>query len=510
MAAVDVLTAQALARPDKPALVLGEQVLSYRELNRLANRSAAAAAGLGLGAGDRAAGMSYNSLEGFTWGAGLRKLGVVGVPINFRLRGGEIAYVIADSGAKVVVAGPEFVEAVEAARSEVPEGVVLVARGASPPPGWLSYEELIAAAPDQEPAEVLDAGALGRTMIYTSGTTGAPKGAYRPGGAPELAAQAIEAFELTPEDVHLMAGPGYHSAVGFFAAIHLALGGSVVVMPRFEAEEALRLFERHRVTTAYMPPILLARLVALPEPVRRRYDTSSLRALIAGAAPFPYELKKKVVAAFGEVLWEFYGATETGINTVLRPVDQLRKPGSCGVLLPGQDALLLDEEGMPVPEGRPGILWVRNSGLAEYFNKPEATSRALRDGYFSVGDVAYRDQEGYYFICDRMVDMIISGGVNIYPAEVEAALHRHPAVRDAAVIGVPDDDWGESVKAVVALQPGASLTEAELLEWCRTAMADYRRPRSIDFVEELPRDAAGKLLKRTLRESYWAGAGRAI
>ena len=510
MSAVDILTAQALARPDKPALVLGDQVLIYAELNRLANRSAAAAAALGLRSGDRAAQMGYNSLEGFAWSAGLRKLGAVGVPINFRLRGGEIAYVIADSGAKLVLAGPEFVEAVDEARSAAPEGVVYVARGVPPPTGWVSYEESIAAAGEEEPAELDDAGDLGKTMIYTSGTTGNPKGVYRPGGAPELALQGIMAFELTPEDVHLMAGPGYHSAVGYFAALHLALGSTVVVMPHFEAEEALRLIERHRVTTAYMPPILFARLVALPEAVRRRYNTSSLRALIAGAAPFPFELKKKVIAAFGEVLWEFYGATETGINTVLRPEDQLRKPGSCGALLPGHEALLLDEEGMPVPEGQPGVFWVRNSGLAEYYNRPEATARALHDGYFSVGDVAYRDAEGYYFICDRMIDMIISGGVNIYPAEVEAALYRHPAIRDAAVIGVPDDTWGESVKAVVALQPGASLSEAELLEWCRTAMADYRRPRSIDFVDELPRDAAGKLLKRKLREPYWAEAGRRI
>ena len=210
------------------------------------------------------------------------------------------------------------------------------------------------------------------------------------------------------------------------------------------------------------------------------------------------------------MLWEFYGATETGVNIVLRPEDQLRKPGSCGTVVPGQEIRLVDGAGEDVPDGVPGELMVRNSWLAEYYQRPDATGKSLHDGFFSVGDVAYRDAEGYYYICDRRIDMIISGGVNIYPAEVEGVLHAHPAVLDAAVIGVPDEQWGESVKAVVRLRPESTASEEELIAFCADHLASYKKPRSIDFAETLPRDAAGKLLKREIREPYWAAAGRSI
>jgi acyl-CoA synthetase (AMP-forming)/AMP-acid ligase II len=210
------------------------------------------------------------------------------------------------------------------------------------------------------------------------------------------------------------------------------------------------------------------------------------------------------------VLWEFYGATETGINTVLRPEDQLRKPGSCGVAVPGQEIKLVDVDGDEVATGEAGEFMVRNEVLAEYYNKPEATSKNLHDGFFSVGDIAYRDEDGYFYICDRRVDMIISGGVNIYPAEIEAVLLSHPSVQDAAVIGVPDEQWGESVKAVVQLRDRAVVDEAEVVAFCAERLAGYKKPRSVDFVEELPRDAAGKLLKRKIREPYWTQAGRRV
>jgi len=195
---------------------------------------------------------------------------------------------------------------------------------------------------------------------------------------------------------------------------------------------------------------------------------------------------------------------------VLRPEDQLRKPGSCGTAVPGQEILLLSDDGTEAATGEPGELMVRSSWVAEYYNRPDATTRSLRDGFFSVGDVAYRDAEGYFYICDRRIDMVISGGVNIYPAEVEAVLHAHPAVMDAAVIGIPDEEWGESVKAVVQLRPSARVTSDELIAFCGERLAGYKKPRSVDFVHELPRDAAGKLLKRNLREAYWAGAGRKL
>jgi acyl-CoA synthetase (AMP-forming)/AMP-acid ligase II len=507
----DLLRVHAAVQPDRTALIQGERTLSWAKRDERANRAANALGGLGVGPGDRVAVMAFNSIAGFEVSGGLGKLEAIGVPINFRLRGAELAYILNDSGARVVCAGPEFVEHLEAARPEVRGDLTFAAlAGAPAPEGWLAFEELLAAASVEQP-EVEAVDGLGATMIYTSGTTGHPKGAYRPHGVPlQHVMQTVRMFDLRSDDVHLMAGPGYHSAVAFFSALTTACGGTIVIMPRFDAEEALALIARHRVTTTFMAPTLLHRIMDLPEAVRGRHDVSSLRALVLGAAPCPFSLKRSATEYFGEVIYEFYGATETGINLLLRPEDQLRKPGSAGLPPEGQEILLLDDAGNPVPDGVPGELWARSDWLATYYNRPDATARSMRDGYFSVGDIAYRDAEGYYFICDRKIDMIISGGVNVYPAEVEACLHAHPDVADVAVIGVPDDSWGEAVKAVVALRPGSAAGEQELVDWCRGRIADYKRPRSVDFVGELPRDMAGKLLKRQIREPYWAGTGRQI
>jgi acyl-CoA synthetase (AMP-forming)/AMP-acid ligase II len=504
----DYLARHATANPSKVALISGDRSINFETLNHRADKAANAFQRLGCAAGDRAAVMSFNSLEGFEISNGLRKAGLVGVPVNYRLRGSEIAYVLNDSGAKVVVAGPELVDFVDASRPEVAGGPRFVALGERTPDGWLAYEELMTESPDR-PSAGSEAGALGASMIYTSGTTGHPKGAWRPNGVNiENVLQVISIFELSATDVHLMCGPGYHSAVAFFSALHQVLGATIVLQPKFEADSALDLIERHQVTTTFMAPTLLQRLVDAQ--VRQPRDVASLRALILGAAPCPYALKVRAEAAFGQVVWEFYGATETGINTVLRPEDQLRKPGSCGTAVPGQEIRLVGTDGLEVGEGEPGELMVRNTWLAEYYNRPEATGKSMHEGFFSVGDIAYRDGEGYFFICDRQVDMVISGGVNIYPAEVEAVLHAHPDVIDAAVIGVPDEQWGESVKAVVQLRPGSTTTAEELIAFTTDRLAGYKKPRSVDFVEELPRDAAGKLLKRKIREPYWAGSGRRI
>jgi len=508
VAEFDFLASHAELTPTKLAVVLGEQTLDFATLNRRANRAAGVFKSLGCEAGDRVAYMSFNSVAGFEIANGVRRSGTVVVPVNYRLRGPEIAYLLNDSGAKVVVAGPDHVDAVAAAQPEVAGDRRFIAIGDRAPVGWLSYRALMEASNDAPPLDPLSDGLLA-SMIYTSGTTGHPKGAWRPNGVNVAnVLQVISIFELGQSDVHLMCGPGYHSAVAFFSTLHQLLGATVVVQPKFAADDALDLIERHRVTTTFMAPTLLQRLVDAQR--ARPRDVSSLRALILGAAPCPYELKVRAEAVFGKVLWEFYGATETGINTVLRPEDQLRKPGSCGTAVPGQEIRLAGPDGADVPDGEPGEFMVRNSWLAEYYNRPDATGKSLHDGFFSVGDVAYRDAEGYYYICDRRIDMIISGGVNIYPAEVEAVLHAHPAVMDAAVIGVPDQQWGESVKAVVQLRAGASTTEEELIAFCDQRLAGYKKPRSIDFVDELPRDAAGKLLKRTIREPYWASTGRRI
>ena len=507
MADIDFLSVHAADKPTKTALVCGHDEVDFATLSTRANRAGHAFLGLGCQEEDRVAVMSFNSIAGFEITNGLRRAKLVAVPVNYRLRGHEVAYLLNDSGAKVVCADADHVAVVDAARAEVEGERAYVAIGVAPPAGWLAYERLTSN--HGASSDLVGAGALGASMIYTSGTTGHPKGAWRPHGVNiENILQVISIFELSTDDVHLMCGPGYHSAVAFFSALHQVLGATVVIQPRFEAGPALDLVERLGVTTAFMAPTLLQRLVDAQE--ARPRDTSSLRAVILGAAPCPASLKARAEAAFGQVLWEFYGATETGINTVLRPEDQLRKPGSCGTAVPGQEIRLVTAEGEEAPVGEPGEFMVRNTWLAEYYRRPDATSRSLHDGFFSVGDVAYRDAEGYYYICDRQVDMIISGGVNIYPAEIEAILDAHPAVLDAAVIGVPDDEWGESVKAVVQLRPGAQATAAELMDFCAQRLAGFKKPRSVDFTDDLPRDAAGKLLKRKVREPYWAGAGRRV
>lgn len=508
MADIDFLARHAAASPRRVALVAGDRTIDFETLNRRANRAANVFRDLGCTEQDRVAVMSFNSVEGFEISNGLRKVGLVGVPVNYRLRGSEIAYVLNDSGSSVVIVGPEHVGDVDAARDEVQGDPRFVALGAQTPAGWLAYEQLMAGASDEQPADS-EAGAIGASMIYTSGTTGNPKGAWRPHGVNvENILQVISIFELSDSDIHLMCGPGYHSAVSLFTALHQLLGATVVVQRKFDADDALDLVAKHRVTTSFMAPTLLQRLVDAQE--RRPRDVSSLRALFLGAAPCPHSLKERAEAAFGQVLWEFYGATETGINTVLRPEDQLRKPGSCGTVVPGQEIRLVGPDGAEVGDGEPGEFMVRNSWLAEYYQRPDATRGSLHDGFFSVGDIAFRDADGYYYICDRQVDMVISGGMNIYPAEVEAALHAHPAVLDVAVIGVPDDEWGESVKAVVQLRHGSGATADELIAFAAERIAGYKKPKSVDFVEDLPRDAAGKLLKRRIREPYWAASGRRI
>jgi fatty-acyl-CoA synthase/long-chain acyl-CoA synthetase len=502
------LDIHARMRPNKPALICEDRSLTFAAFNARARRVANALSKLGVQAGDRVGVMAHNSIELLEVAGGLSKLSAIGVLLNYRLREQEIAYILNDSQAKVAIAGPGLVRIVELARPSVDHETAFIAIGDDDETGWLRYETLLA---DSSPEIPESEGGLGSSMSYTSGTTGKPKGAYRPRGVdPMHILRLVQIFGLSETDVHLLAGPYYHSAPNFFTAAHLLLGSTIVIQPKYDPVDALRLIERYHITTTFMAPTLLQRLCDVPKDEFARYDVSSLHSIILGGAPCPYALKVRAIERFGETVWEFYGATETGFVTILKPEDQLRKPGSCGTVGPGQEILLLDAEGNEVPENVPGEMWARNDFLAEYYNNPEATASNTRDGFFSVGDIAYRDAEGYYFICDRKIDMVISGGVNIYPAEIEAVLSAHPAIADVAVIGVPDEKWGESVKAVVELLPGASATSQELIEFCSARLADYKRPRSVDFVEQLPRNPAGKLLKTRIREPYWKGADRRI
>jgi acyl-CoA synthetase (AMP-forming)/AMP-acid ligase II len=494
--------------PHKIALICAGRSLTYHELNACAKRVAHALLSLGVQPGDRVAVMAYNSLETLVISCGLSKLNAISVLLNYRLREEEVAYILNDCQPRVTIASPQLVPVVERARLQVGHDIAFITLAEEAPANWLCYADLLAHASEDIPDST---GATGASMIYTSGTTGKPKGAYRPQGIPvEYRTPLIQAFELRASDVHLLAGPYYHSAPNAFVSFHLALGATIVIQPKYDPVAALQLINDYKITTTFMAPILLQRLCDVPDNVFSQYDISSLRSIIVGGAVCPYALKLRAIARFGECLWEFYGATETSFVTILRPEDQLRKPDSCGKAAPWQEIRLLDAAGNAVPDGLPGEMYSRVPWLSQYYNQPEATARAMKNGFFSVGDIAYRDAEGYYYICDRKSDMIVSGGVNIYPAEIEATLVAHPAVADVAVIGVPDEQWGEAVKAVVELRPGANASTEELIAFCKARLADYKKPRSVDFVEKLPRNPAGKLLKRAIREPYWKDARRKI
>ena len=501
---MDLVAAHAAAHPHRAALIEGERALTWEQFFRTRNRLAHGLMGLGIGPAQHAAVYAHNALENLIAGSALRALGAVGVPMNHRLTAEEVGYILDNSEATAVFVGDAFLAMAERVRdaARVKHWITL---GAERRPWAVAYADLLArgseAAPPSPPA-------VGGSMIYTAGTTGKPKGALRRVTDAASVIPRITALDCAdPNQVHLVAGPLYHSAPGGFAQYAHMVGGTVVVMPRFDPEDALRHIARHRCTTTFMAPTLLKRIVDVPADVRARYDVSSMRSLVIAAAPCPMRVKEQALAMFGPVLYEFYGSTELGINTVLCPPDVLRKPGSCGRAAPGVEVAILDDDGHPVPSGTPGELFVRRySGVFdEYYRNPAATAQTARGEWMSVGDVAWMDAEGFVYICDRKRDMIISGGVNIYPAEIEDVLHRHPAVDDVAVFGVPDSEWGERVHAAVRLRAGHTVSEHELMDFCRAHLAGYKTPRELSFHEEFPRDTAGKLVKRLLREPYWSG-----
>ena len=479
---------------------------------------------LGVAPGDRVAWMLYNRAEYYDLNYALQKIGCLGVPVGYRLTGPEAAYIVDNSDAKAVVCQDLFAERLASALAEMPKVSPkrFVVVGDQVP-----WQRHLRKGTGLEEAVALGAGerfpaagtALGGSIIYTSGTTGRPKGAFRDPGDPgmrsniaKLMLGIVQAFGYAPPDRHLLTCPLYHSAPPSIALITHILGGTVVLQRKFDPEDTLRLIQDEKITSAFMVPTMLNRILALPEAVLGRYDLSSMQRLIVGAAPFPFPLKRRTVELFpNPCVYEFYGATETGFNTVIGPADQLRKPGSCGTALPTNDIRIVDDEGKDVPAGEIGTLYVKNPILISgYYKNKQATDACIVDGYFTVGDMAKVDQDGFYYIVDRKGDMIISGGVNIYPAEIEAELRRHPAVYDCAVIGVPNDDWGEEVKALVQLQEGAQASGDAIRAFLAQRLADYKLPRSVDFVDELPYNPAGKLLKRELRQKYWEGAGRSI
>jgi long-chain acyl-CoA synthetase len=506
----------AASSPDRPAVIEPDgRVVSYAELAREADRYGRGLRSLGLDTGDSFAALLPNSAAVLALYFAAIETGLYVVPVNWHQQAPEVAYILTDSAARAFVAHERFAAvATEAAglagiKARFSVGTI---------PGFEPLTSLGDDGLDSRP----DRRAHGAPMLYTSGTSGRPKGVRRPltGLDPDVATGAQSTwffgqFGLAPYDdhVHLCGSPLYHTAVLNFAAISLQVGHPVVLMDRWDPEEALALIERHRVTHTHAVPTQFRRMLALPGDVRARYDTSSLRAVIHSAAPCPPELKRRMIDWLGPVIVEYYAATEGG-GTMITSGQWLRKPGSVGLPWAGSVVKVLDRAGHEVAAGQQGLIYMKMGTSDFSYHQDEEKTRAARaGGLFTVGDIGYLDEDGYLFLCDRASDMIISGGVNIYPAEIEAELSGHPAVADVAVFGIPHEDWGEEIKAVVqpaaGVEPGPELTD-ELLAFLAGRLAKFKLPRTIDYVAELPRDPNGKLYKRRLRDPYWAGRDRAI
>ncbi len=486
--------------PDKLAAADARRRLTYGELEREVNQVAHALTSLGVGPGTRVGIMLPNCVEYLVVLQALPRIGASAVQIGTRLKAGEIEYILGNSQPRALIYHASFAGEVEPAcqRIGVPAGGALLEID----DGGGSYRTLVDGQPGDRPPSFSGKTAESSVIVYTSGTTGKPKGASRNLSRTGLDAVAdlIASVGIEHDDVHLVVCPLYHSAAPAFALIMMSLGASVVVSDHFEPEQILALIARERITCAFMVPTQLVRLTGIEPEVRRRYDLSSLRWILSGAAPLTTETARRFQEAYGPIVWNFYGATETGLVTLAGPTEHTAHPGTVGRTLAGNQIRVIGEDGRQLPTGEVGELYVRNSMLITgYHGDKDSTDRAMRDGFFSVGDLARVDAQGFVYLASRVHDMVISGGVNIYPAEIEEHLHRHPDVMEAAVVGVPDEEWGERLVAFVVPRPGAALTAEEVIQFCREGLADYKRPRRVEFMEALPRNPTGKVLKRELR-----------
>ena len=504
------------ADPERLALVDAQQATwTFGELKQRSDQLANGLRALGLERGDGVAIVLPNEVAFVEMYLATMQIGLYLTCVNYHLTGPEIAYIVNDCEAKVLVMDERYATAAVSASAEI-ELPAEHRFAVGSIEGFRNYGEIGAGQPTTPPTDR----SAGTSMLYTSGTTGRPKGVRRPlpEGDPNEAATAGSMlsmlFDIAPgEGVHLVAGPLYHAAPLAFGTSALHLGQTMVLMDRWTPESTLRLIDEWGVTTSHMVPTMFHRLLGLPPEVRAAANTSTLRSVIHAAAPCPVDVKRKMIEWWGPVIYEYYAATEGG-GAYVKPNDWLQHPGTVGQPFPGSTLKIFDDDGNELPAGEVGTVYMGTArGDFEYFKDAEKTSASRRNGLFTVGDVGYLDPDGWLFLSDRKSDMIISGGVNIYPAEIEATLLGHPEVADAAVFGVPDEEWGESVKAVV--QPkdpsrGGDEFEQELLNWCRERLAGYKCPRSIDFRESLPRYPTGKLYKRLLRDEYWAGHARSI
>jgi long-chain acyl-CoA synthetase len=504
--------------PDHLAVVTPEGVeVRAGELLGRANQLVHALRAQGVGVGDVVATVLPNCVEMLEVYLAALQAGWYLVPINHHLVAPEIAYILRDSGAKVVVAHERFAEASISAADEVelPAAGRLAVGHID---GFSSYAEVRDAHPDTTPEERT----IGDVMNYTSGTTGNPKGIFRTlmGVTPEQAALGLSGilflFSVQPQDdnVHIIGSPLYHTAVLRFGSASMHLGHTLVLMDKWTPEEMLRLIDLHRVTTSHMVPTQFHRLLALPQEIRDTYDVSSLRHMIHAAAPCPIDVKRKMIDWWGNAVDEYYAASEGG-GTLVTAEQWLAKPGTVGTPWPISEIAIFDDEDNRVTE--PNVIGTvymsMQASTFEYHGDKEKTMKDRIGSFFTVGDVGLIDEDGYLFLRDRKIDMIISGGANIYPAEIENVLLSHPKVGDAAVFGIPDPDWGEQVKAVIEPAEGVDGDDSlarEILDFCDGRLARFKTPKSIDFTNEMPRDPNGKLYKRKLRDPYWEGVQRSL
>jgi len=506
----------ARTRPDAPAVVVAgtDQVVTYAELVARSHRLAHLLHRRGLRPGDHVAILMDNRPEYLEVVWALRRSGLYYTAVNWHLTAAECGYILEDSRAVGVIAGAALLDLADEALRQQDGVPVRLAVGADRP-GWDSYERELEGMPEEPLAEEFE----GEAMLYSSGTTGRPKGILRRtvdrnrtfgDVADDLV--WVNRYGLGPSSVALCPAPLYHAAPLVSAMQMHRQGGAVVVLPRFDAELALRSIEEHRVTFAQFVPTMFVRLLKLPEEVRRRYDVSSLQVVVHAAAPCPVEVKRAMIEWWGPILHEYYSATEAAGVVAIGPDEWLAHPGSVGRPEPGSVAIT-DDDGRTCAPGEPGTVWFTDPAPFAYHGDADKTAAMHNDrGWATMGDVGYLDETGYLFLTGRLAHTIIAGGVNIYPQEIEDVLVLHPWVADVAVIGVPDSEYGESVKAVVEVAEGApadlAALAAELIAWCRDRLAHYKCPRTVDVVAELPRTPTGKMIKRALVDRFASPAAQ--
>jgi len=504
-----IMGVQALNIPNKIAVKDKFRQLTFNQWNERANRLSNVLTSLGIGKGEKFSILAYNCIEWMEIYAAASKGGQVAVPINFRLAGPEIEYIINHSESKAFIVAKEFIETIDRIRPtlNIPQTHYLCFGSERTPEGWKSYEALLALASPEEPGIIVD-GADPWMIMYTSGTTGKAKGVVRNHEATiaEFVINIVE-FGFNQNDMGLLVMPMCHINSVFYSFVFTYIGASCFVynMTTFDPEDILKTIEKERITFISLVPTHY--IMILSHPGKDRYDVSSIRRLLCSSAPVRRSTKLEIMDYFkGVEFFEIYGSTEAGSVTILRPEDQLRKLNSIGREVMGTDRIkLLDEQGNEVPDGEVGELFARTPEIfTEYWKDPGKTKQVFRGEWFSAGDMAKRDDEGYYYLVDRKANMIITGGENVFPSEVENVVGSHPAVKDVAVIGVPHEKWGEAVKAIVIRKEKAEVLEADLIGYCREKIAGYKIPKSIDFIkdEEMPRTSTGKILHRILRERY--------